>query len=172
MTPIVGSRKHRLATGTIVGLVLAATGCGGCSKAKTDDGADPKVTTLGSIEVTAELSEVVPYDDRVTFPPNDNYDYVYIFKYRVLRTHRGKVDGETIYVGQYNPLKARSEAADARAEGIGGSVKRFKAGDVHRLALEVPLDDHYMGGIVNKYHGKIDPKTPLYWAVWTNQVVR
>ena len=39
-------------------------------------------------------------------------------------------------------------------EGIGGNLKTFRAGQVHRLALEVPIDDHFMGGIVNKYFGQ------------------
>lgn len=141
--------------------VLAAASCG----QQPDDGADPKVTTLGTIEVTAQLVEVLG-----TFPPNDLYDYVYVLKYRILATHRGAVAGDTILVGQYNPLKPRARAADVRAEGIGGTLKAFKAGDLHRMALEVPLDEHYMGPIINKYHGKAGG--PLHWAVWTNRVIR
>jgi hypothetical protein len=34
------------------------------------------------------------------------------------------------------------------------------------MALETPMDDHYMGGIVDKYFGKHEG--PEYWAVWTN----
>jgi hypothetical protein len=86
----------------------------------------------------------------------------------VLETHRGKVEGQTIYVGHYNPFKPRTEAADRIVKGIGGDLKEFRGGQVHRMALEVPIDDHYMGGIVNKY---FDQKPdPIYWAVWTNQV--
>jgi hypothetical protein len=139
--------------------------CGPSCHQQKDSGADAKVTTLGSVEVTAQLVEI-----RGTFPPNDLYDYVYVLKYRVLETHRGKVNGETILVGQYNPLKPRAQAADARSGKIGGNVKKFTAGDVQRMALEVPLDDYYMGPIINKYHG--EDKSPLYWAVWTNRVVR
>jgi hypothetical protein len=32
-------------------------------------------------------------------------------------------------------------------EGVGGNLKTFRTGQVHRLALEVPIDDHYMGGM-------------------------
>jgi hypothetical protein len=138
--------------------------CSSCGK-KTEDGADPKVTTLGSVEVTAKLEEI-----RGTFPPNNLYDYVYVLKYRVLETHRGKVAGETILVGQYNPLKPRGEAADARSGSIGGNARKFAVGDIHRLALETPLDEFYMGPMINKYHG--EDNSPLYWAVWTNKVVR
>jgi len=75
-----------------------------------------------------------------------------------------------ILVGHYNPLKPRAKAADARSGEIGGNLKKFTAGNIHRMALEVPLDDYYMGPIINKYHG--EDKSPLYWAVWTNRVVR
>jgi hypothetical protein len=143
------------------GLLLGAASCG----KQVDTGADPKVTTLGSVEVTAKLEEV-----RGAFPPNNLYDYVYVLKYRILETHRGKIDGETILVGQYNPLKPRAEAADARSGAIGGTARKFSPGDIHRLALETPLDDFYMGPIINKYHG--EDNSPLYWAVWTNKVVR
>ena len=49
---------------------------------------------------------------------------------------------------------------------IGGDLKTFRAGQVHRMALEGSIDDHYMGGIVNKYFGQ--DTEPIYWAVWTN----
>ena len=148
--------------------LLAALALASCGE-QADDGADPKVTTLGTIEVTAQLTEIVFYKDG-KLPANDLYDYVYILRYRVLEAHRGKVEADVIYVGQYNPLKPRAEAADVRAEGIGGNLTRFRVSDVHRMALEVPLDDYYMGPIINKYHGKATG--PLYWAVWTNRVVR
>jgi len=34
------------------------------------------------------------------------------------------------------------------------------------MALEAPIDDYFMGGIVNKYFGQ--STEPIYWAVWTN----
>ena len=54
----------------------------------------------------------------------------------MLEVHRGKVEGETIYVGHYNPFKPRSEAADQRVPDVGGNLKSFRAGQVHRMALE------------------------------------
>ncbi len=82
----------------------------------------------------------------------------------------GKCDKDIIYVGHYNPAKTRAEAADERAPGIGGNLTRFRQGDVHRMAMEVPIDDYYMGGIINKYFGEIDD--PVHWPVWTNRVVQ
>ena len=87
-----------------------------------------------------------------------------------LQSHRGTVPDKVMLVGHYNPAKPRSKAADARSGEIGGTVTRFQVGDIHRMALEVPIDDHFMGGIINKYFG--ETQDPVYWAVWTNRVVR
>ena len=138
--------------------------CQSCSK-KPDTGEDAKVTTLGSIEVTAELVEIKGklIDDPL-------YDYSHVMKYKVLQLHRGKLEKDIIYVGHYNPAKPRAAAADARAPGIGGNLKRFRQGNIHRMAMEVPIDDYFMGGIINKYFGEV--KDPVHWPVWTNLVVK
>ena len=142
-------------------LILLAMGFSCAQKPKT--GEDPQVTTMGSVEVTAKLVEI-----KGELPNIPLYDYAFVFKYQVLKTHRGKTDSETIYVGQYNPLKSRATVADARSGKIGGNLKKFRVGDTHRMALEVPIDDFFMGGIVNRY---FDEKvSPIYWAVWTNEV--
>jgi len=145
--------------------LLAIVLCASCARDAADPaagGEDPAVANRGSIEVTAQLVEV---PEGAIFK-RDLYNYATVLKYQVLEVHRGQVDGETIYVGHYNPFKPRSEAADQRVEGIGGNLKTFRAGQVQRMALEVPIDDYYMGGIVNKYFGR--QTGPIYWAVWTN----
>jgi hypothetical protein len=123
---------------------------------------DP-VKTLGSVEVIARLVEI---PEGAIFQ-RDLYDYATILKYEVISGLRGPVEkGATLYIGQYNPWKPRNEAADARVKNIGGKVQRFRAGDLHHMALEASLDDHFMGGVVDKYY---DRRTgPAYWAVWTN----
>lgn len=148
---------------SFVSLVLILAGCG--APAPTD-GADPKVTSMGTIEVTAKLVDIPG-----TFPPNDIYDYAYVMKYEVVQVHRGEASG-TIFVGQYNPLKNRAEAADERSGEIGGTVTRFRTGDLHRLALDVPIDNFCMAGIVNEYAEKEPSDAPIYWAIWSNQVVQ
>lgn len=148
-------------------LALAAlawwvTGCGpkpGPAAAGTDD---PHLATNGTVEVTARLIEI---PDGAIFK-RDLYDYATILKYQVLKVHRGTVEGDTLYVGHYNPWKPRAEAADKRAPDLGGNLRQFRAGQIHRLALEVPLEDHFMGGIVNKYFGQTT--NVFYWAEWTN----
>jgi hypothetical protein len=143
-------------------VALLASGCGeklGAPAAATND---PHLTTNGTVEVTAKLVEI---PDGAIFK-RDLYDYATILKYQVLQVHRGQVDGDTIYVGHYNPWKPRSEAADKRAPKVGGNARQFQAGQTHRLALNVPIEDHFMGGIVNKYFGRTT--NALYWAVWTD----
>ncbi|MBM4435661.1 MAG: hypothetical protein FJ029_00200 [Actinobacteria bacterium] len=124
---------------------------------------DPHLATNGTVEVTARLVEI---PEGAIFK-RDLYDYATILKYQVVKVHRGQVATNTLFVGHYNPWKPRAEAADKRVKGIGGSVKQFRGGDTHRMALEVPIDDHFMGGVVNKYFGQ--ETGPLHWAVWTNR---
>ncbi len=123
---------------------------------------DSPVTKLGSTEVTARLVEV---PEGAIFK-RDLYDYAAILKFEVLTTHRGETHAGTIFVGQYNPFKPRDQAADRHVKGIGGTARTFAPGRIYRMALESPLDDHFMGGIVNKYFGQ--DTGPLYWAVWTD----
>ena len=152
--------------GMIVAMLLVMTclsiSCGSGGGESPSTGVDPQVTARGSVEVTARLTEI---PEGAIFE-RELYDYATILKYTVLKVHRGKVQGETIYVGHYNPFKRRSGASDQRVKDIGGDLNRFEAGQVHRMALEAPIDDYFMGGIVNKYFGQSNE--PIYWAVWTN----
>ena len=143
----------------VAAAVLASFSCGSNPAAKVEDS---QVSTLGAIEVTAQLAEI---PEGAIFK-RDLYNYATILKYKVLQVHRGELAGAVIYVGHYNPWKPRSEAPDRRVKNTGGNLRRFHAGQAHRLALEAPIDDYYMGGIVNRYFGQ--DTGPLYWAVWTN----
>jgi hypothetical protein len=144
-------------------LILGASALGGCKRNSatpaTAPAASREVTSRGSVEVTATLVEIPG-----TFPPNKLYDYMYVLKYRVLKVHRGQAPSERIYVAHYNPLKARSEAADKFVKDVGGNVTGFVAGQTHRMAMEPSLDT-YMGGIIDKYFGQ--PGT-RYVALWTD----
>ena len=150
----------------LIPLLAAFAGCGkpGAPPAPAVPGEPSKTATLGSFEVTARLEEI---PEGAIFQ-KDLYNYTTILKYRILAVHRGDLKADTIHVGHYNPFKPRSEASDRSVKGIGGSVKRFRAGDTHRMALEAPLDDHYMGGIIDKYFGEERDET--YWAVWTDNI--
>jgi hypothetical protein len=150
--------KHVRCTAAL-GAVVAVMALASCRK-QPETVLDRELTSLGSAEVTGELIEIPG-----TFPPNDLYDYTYVLKYRVLRVHRGDLSTPEIFVGHYNPLKPRATVADEQSGKIGGRVEKFRAGDIHRMALDAPLDQHWMGGIIDKY---FDQKGIRYWAVWTN----
>jgi hypothetical protein len=147
-----------------VTLVCAVVSCGKPPPPSSKAGEAPQVTKLGTIEVTARLLEI---PDGAIFQ-RDLYDYATILKYEVAEVQRGAITkGATIYVGHYNPWKARAEAADARVKNIGGNLRQFRAGQIHHMALESSLEDHFMGGVVDKYFGK--HSGPTYWAVWTDR---
>lgn len=157
------SRPAAFATAASLLLSLVLLSCGKPATPGASAGEDPQVRSLGQLEVTARLVEV---PEGAVFQ-RDLYDYATILKYEVVAVHRGAVEkGAILYVGHYNPWKPRAEAADPRAKGIGGSVRQFRAGKLHRLALEPSMDDHFMGGIVDKYFGQ--HTNQACWAVWTN----
>jgi hypothetical protein len=125
---------------------------------------DPNLASMGESELTGELVEIP-----APFPPNDLYNYAYVMKYRVLKVHRGSVAEPEILVAHYNPLKPRPSAADDQSGKIGGRLDAFRAGEVHRMALTSPADQHWMGGVVDKY---FETKGVRYWALWTNPGTR
>jgi hypothetical protein len=144
-----------------IALLLIVIALGACGRKPAAP--DPQLAARGTVEVTARLVEV---PEGAIFK-RDLYDYAAILKYEVTAVHRGAVEnGATIFVGHYNPWKPRAEAADKKVKDIGGTVREFKPGALHRMALETPMDDHYLGGIVDRYFGKHEG--PSYWAVWTN----
>ena len=145
--------------GPLLVIAALAAALAACSKSPANE-VDPQVSTLGTAEVTAQLVEIPG-----PFPPNDLYNYAYVFKYKVLKTHRGSVPEGEILVAQYNPLKPREQVQDDVSGKVGGHVTSFRAGDIHRMALESPLDHFWMGGIVDKYFASGGTR---YWAVWTN----
>jgi hypothetical protein len=150
-----------LAGSALLALALALVSCGKPANAP-NTAIDPQLATNGTLEVTARLLEV---PEGAIFK-RDLYDYATILKYQVIKVHRGQPATNILFIGHYNPWKPRAEAADKRVKNIGGTLRQFRAGDIHRLALEAPIDDFFMGGIVNKYFGQATG--PLYWALWTN----
>ncbi len=152
------SKLLRFVSGAVLALLMTACD----SKPATGNSkADPHLQTNGTVEVTAKLLEI----PQGAIFKRELYDYATVLKYQVLKVHRGDVKTNVLYIGQYNPFKPRREAADERVKVIGGDVSEFRVGEVHHLALEVPIEDHFMGGIVNKYFGQ--SSDPIYWAVWT-----
>ena len=128
-------------------------------------GTEGQVTAAGRFEVTAKLIELPG-----AFLPNDGlYNYAFVLKYEVLHVHRGgDAVGKVIHVAHYNPRKTRARVGDEFYPDLGGTVDRFRAGDVHRLAMEEPWDEHYIGPLVDRYHETSGKR--LYWAIWSNAV--
>lgn len=152
-----------LGASIVLATLLICAGCGQKSDAPSAQASRGGSITNGAFEVTAKLVEV---PEGAIFK-RDLYDYATILKYEIVQVHRGDIKDKVIHIGHYNPWKPRAAAADQRVNGIGGNVRQFEAGQIHRLGLEAPIEDHYMGGIVNKYFGQTT--NTLYWAVWTNQ---
>ena len=148
---------------TLLTITATLISCGPPSAGPAAKGDDPRLSAMGTVEVTAKLVEI---PEGAIFK-RDLYNYATILKYEVIKVHRGQIPATTIFVGHYTPWKPRAEAADNRVKDLGGDLKKFEAGQVHRMALEVPIDDYFMGGIVNKYFGQQTGE--LYWAVWTNR---
>ncbi len=151
----------------VVIMTLIAAGCQPgrpqASIAVAGHGEDARVKSLGSAEVTARLVEI---PEGAIFE-KDLYHYATILKYEVVIVHRGSLaQGATIYVGHYDPWKPRAEAAQGQVKDVGGTLRQFEAGRLERMALESPMDDFYLGAIVDKYFGKREGSA--YWAVWTN----
>jgi hypothetical protein len=158
-------RASRTVVGSLLlvaGLVAAA--CARRNEGAAGSGADAGLGNRGSIEVTARLVEI-PEGSIFDRPL---YNYANVLKYEVLQVHRGKVKGQIIYVGHYNPFKPRSEAADRLVPDIGGNLKTFHAGQVHRMALDESMLERFTGGVLNKYSQ--EDTDPIYWAVWTDLV--
>jgi hypothetical protein len=147
---------------TIVGSLLLAVCLMAAACAKS--GPNHDVGNRGSIEVTAKLVEI---PDGAIFD-RPLYNYATVLKYEVVEVHRGKVKGQTIYVGQYNPAKPRSEAADRRVPNVAGNLKSFRAGQVHRMGLDESMFDEFTGGILNLYREEAADR--IYWAVRTDLV--
>ena len=154
--------SRTVVAGILLAMALIASACSKGTGGTGGEGPDPELSKRGSIEVTARLE---PIPEGAIFD-RPLYNYATVLKYQVLETHRGRVKGQTIYVGHYNPAKPRSEVADARVSNVGGNLKSFRDGQVHRMALDASMLDQFTGGILNKYSE--EDTDPIYWAVWTD----
>ena len=154
--------RGSVAASLLLALGLLAAACSNGPGGAAGAGANPELANRGSIEVSARLVEI---PEGAIFD-RPLYNYATVLKYQVLAVHRGRVKGDIIYVGHYNPAKPRSEVADKRVKDVGGSLKYFRAGQVHHMALESSMLDSFTGGILNKYSE--EDTDPIYWAVWTD----
>jgi hypothetical protein len=106
--------------------------------------------------VTAKLVEIPS-----KFPPDDLYDYAYVMKYQVVG---GPTDGQTLLVAHYKPRQARSKIKDKMKGSVGGKLRSFSVGDVHKLKLVPDIKKIWAGALVDEF-AAADRKTPRYWCL-------
>lgn len=109
------------------------------------------------VEVTAKLVEI----PSKKMPPDDLYDYAYVMRYQV---QGGSLDKQFILVAHYKPLVSRAKIKDKMKERVGGKLRSFKQGDVHKLKLSADLKAIWKGAIVDEY-AATDRKSPRYWCL-------
>jgi hypothetical protein len=108
------------------------------------------------LEVTAKLVEIPS-----KMPPDDLYDYAYVMKYQV---QGGSLDKQFILVAHYKPLVPRSKIKDKMKEQVGGKLRSFNQGDVHKLKLSADLKAIWKGALVDEY-AATDHKSVRYWCL-------
>ena len=108
------------------------------------------------IEVTAKLVEIPS-----KMPPDDLYDYAYVMRYQV---QGGPLDKQLILVAHYKPLQPRSKIKDKMKERVGGKLRSFTKGDVHKLKLTPDLKAIWKGALVDEYSAT-DRKSVRHWCL-------
>lgn len=111
--------------------------------------ADPLVVTAKLVEIPTK------------FPPDDLYDYAYVMRYEV---QGGEMDKKSILVAHYKPRQPRSKISDAMKPHVGGKLRSFKQGDVHKLKLSPDLKKIWTGALVDEF-AATDRKSVRYWAL-------
>jgi hypothetical protein len=113
------------------------------------------------LEVTAKLVEIPS-----KMPPDDLYDYAYVMRYQV---QGGALDKQIILVAHYKPLQPRSKIKDKMKERVGGKLRSFTQGDVHKLKLSPDLKAIWKGALVDEYSAT-DRKSVRYWCLQVDPV--
>ena len=141
------SKQRRFDRGAFLGLLAVATL--GVAKLAHADNASP-------VEVTAKLLEIPS-----KMPPDDLYDYAYVMRYQV---QGGPLDKQLILVAHYKPLVPRSKIKDKMKAQVGGKLRSFNQGDVHKLKLAPDLKAIWKGALVDEY-AATDHKSVRYWCL-------
>ena len=108
------------------------------------------------VSVSAKLVEIPS-----KLPPDDLYDYAYVMKYEVVG---GPMDKQTILVAHYKPLQPRAKIKDKMKEYVGGKLRSFTQGDMHKLKLTSDLKKVWKGPLVDEY-AATDRKSVRYWCL-------
>lgn len=109
-----------------------------------------------TFDVTARLTKIPG-----KFPADDLYDYAYVMQYQV---EGGAMDKQTILVAHYKPRRGRAEIDDAMKKVVGGSLKRFDEGALHRLTLTATMREVWKGAVVDEFFDT-DRKSKRYFCL-------
>jgi hypothetical protein len=109
-----------------------------------------------TITVTAKLVDIPS-----KLPPDDLYDYAYVMRYEVVG---GPLDKTSIYVAHYKPLQPRSKIKDGMKDNVGGKLRSFNVGDLHKLKLTSDLKKVWKGPLLDEF-GATDRKSIRYWCL-------
>lgn len=118
--------------------------------------AEPAGQPTSTIEVTARLQKIPG-----KFPADELYDYVYVMQYQV---EGGAMDKQTILVAHYKPRRARGEIDDNMKKVVGGTLKRFEVGALHRLTLTPEMRKVWKGAVVDEFFDT-DRKSKRYFCL-------
>jgi len=119
----------------------------------------PASSAAAAIEVTAKLVEIPS-----KLPPDDLYDYAYVMRYQV---QGGPLDKQFLFVAHYKPLQPRSKIKDKMKSQVGGKLRSFNQGDVHKLKLSPDLKAIWKGALVDEYSAT-DAKSTRYWCLFAD----
>jgi hypothetical protein len=108
------------------------------------------------LDVTAKLVEIPSKP-----PPDDLYDYAYVMRYQV---QGGALDKQFLLVAHYKPLVPRSKIKDKMKSQVGGKLRSFNTGDVHKLRLSPDLKAIWKGALVDEY-SSTDRTSIRYWCL-------
>lgn len=118
--------------------------------------ATPAWAEPDELTVTAKLAEIPS-----KFPPDDLYDYAYVMRYEVIG---GPLDKSTILVAHYKPAQPRSKIKDKMKAHVGGKLRSFVQGDVHKLKLTADLKKLWKGALIDEYSAT-DRKSVRYFCL-------
>jgi hypothetical protein len=111
------------------------------------------------ISVRAKLVEIPS-----SLPPDDLYDYAYVMRYEVIG---GPMDKASILVAHYKPRVPRAKIKDGAKLHVGGTLRSFTQGDVHKLVLSPDLKKMWKGALVDEF-AATDRKSVRYWCLQAN----
>jgi hypothetical protein len=118
--------------------------------------AAPVAHAAEPLTVTAKLVEIP-----AKFPPDDLYDYAFVMRYEVVG---GPMDKQSILVAHYKPRQPRSKIKPPMKAHVGGKLRSFVQGDVHKLKLDPALKTIFTGALIDEF-AATDRKSPRYWCL-------